>query len=162
MVKLPSLRMPAPEFAFPSAMVRLEILRSACHQLTLNTRLLLLPLMTRLVSVGPAMVCSWPTASSPLVKIIGLVTCPGDISKVTLPPEQALLNTSRRLPGPLSLLLLTTNTWASVQVTPMPTVRPPGPKSAGAGPTPADTTKKKNDSRLKRSGSGVNLNPALP
>src|SRR6185369_8795993 len=148
MVKLPSLRMPAPEFAFPPVMVRLEIFTFACHQLRLKTRLLLLPLITRLASVGPAMVCSWPIASSPLVKVIGLVTCPGDISKVTLPPEHALFNTSRKLPGPLSLLLLTINTWASVHVTPTPTVKSALVKSAGLGPTPARTVKKKNDCGL--------------
>src|ERR1051325_7711503 len=119
--------MPAPVFALPPVIVRLEIFTVAAHQSMLKMRLLLLPLITRLVSVGPAIVW-FPTASSPLVNVIGLVTCPGDISKVTLLPGQALVNTSRRLPGPLSLLLVTIITWASVQVTPMPTVNMEGPK----------------------------------
>src|SRR6266516_1348605 len=98
--------MPPPLFACPFAIVRLEI-ATVLPAATLNTRLLLFPFIVRPLVVGPLMVRLLSINSSPPVRTIGLVT--RDISKVILAPTQLSMIAWRKLPDPLSSLLVTTD-----------------------------------------------------
>src|SRR2546425_474759 len=105
------LRIPPPEL--PPPVVPFEMVKSenvttpGLGKFTLKTRELLLPEIVNRLAPGPWNVRVLSSSSSPLVRVIGLVTWPGVISKVIVLPGQALAMIPRREPAPLSLLLVT-------------------------------------------------------
>ena len=103
-ISVPPLKMPPPSpLLFPLVMVTPEMV-TVFPLLMLKTRLLLLPLTVKRLAPGPVIVRFLLISSSPLVSVI--VCTPGSTVIVSLSAASAIA--SRKLPGPLSLVLLTT------------------------------------------------------